>query len=158
MPDRGSNRNGTVQSGSVRSGSVFDHEGSYDKRDIKIVVLRLKFNAFKALKGEKMNGTLTRLKYLLNDLENNGVSISQAKDSDLDVKEDTKSSSKFLADLNVKFHERALLANQKRFYKRFARVGSAKKPMDKLKETCFACGTLSVRLNVIQCSDMVYVR
>ncbi|GJT72013.1 retrovirus-related pol polyprotein from transposon TNT 1-94 [Tanacetum coccineum] len=177
--------------------------------------LRIKFNAFKTLEGEKVNGTFTRLKCLLNDLENKGVSISQAKvnvtfvnslprkwlsmnqtqkannsikndslatlygkynykeglidhiyesksskftiqassskalisnthlqDSDSDVEEDTRSSSKFLADLNVEFHDRALLANQKRFYKRSGRVGSAKNPMDKSNETCFACGKL----------------
>ncbi|GJZ90409.1 hypothetical protein Tco_0662336 [Tanacetum coccineum] len=39
-------------------------------------------------------------------------------DSDSDVEEDTKSSSEFLADLNAEFHDRALLSNQKRFYKR----------------------------------------
>ncbi|GJZ63054.1 retrovirus-related pol polyprotein from transposon TNT 1-94 [Tanacetum coccineum] len=48
-------------------------------------------------------------------------------------------SSEFLADLNAEFHDRALLANQNRFYKRSRRIGSAKKPMDKSKETCFAC-------------------
>ncbi|GJY13205.1 retrovirus-related pol polyprotein from transposon TNT 1-94 [Tanacetum coccineum] len=47
--------------------------------------------------------------------------------------------SEFLADLNAEFHDRALLANQNRFYKRSGRIGSAKKPMDKSKETCFAC-------------------
>nr|GEX07523.1 retrovirus-related Pol polyprotein from transposon TNT 1-94 [Tanacetum cinerariifolium] len=50
-----------------------------DIRDTKIVVLRIKVNAFKALKGEKVNGTYTRLKCLLNDLENNEVIISQSK-------------------------------------------------------------------------------
>nr|GEW91708.1 hypothetical protein [Tanacetum cinerariifolium] len=30
--------------------------------------------------------------------------------------------------------------SEKRFYKRFGRVGSARKPIDKSKETCFACG------------------
>ncbi|GKB31355.1 retrovirus-related pol polyprotein from transposon TNT 1-94 [Tanacetum coccineum] len=88
--------------------------------------LRIKFNAFKTLEGEKVNGTFTRLKCLLNDLENKGVTISQAKDSDSNVKEDTRSSSEFLVDLNVEFHDRALLANQKRFYKRSGRVGKYK--------------------------------
>ncbi|GJT97107.1 hypothetical protein Tco_1092625 [Tanacetum coccineum] len=46
------------------------HEGPSDTKDTKIVALRLKFNAFKALEGEKVNGTFTRLKCLLNDLEN----------------------------------------------------------------------------------------
>ncbi|GKD34218.1 retrovirus-related pol polyprotein from transposon TNT 1-94, partial [Tanacetum coccineum] len=102
------------------------------------------------------------------DLENNGVSISQAEiyesetsrftihassskalisntyfqDSDSDVEKDTRSSSEFLADLNVEFHDKAFLANHKRFYKRSGRVGSAKKTMDKSNETCFACGKL----------------
>ncbi|GKB67589.1 retrovirus-related pol polyprotein from transposon TNT 1-94, partial [Tanacetum coccineum] len=109
--------------------------------------LRLKLNAFKSLEGEKVNGTFTRLKCLLNDLENNGVTIPQAEvnatfDSDSDVEEDQRTNNEFMADLNVEYHERALLANQKRFYKRSGRVGSARKPLDKTKETCFACGKL----------------
>ncbi|GJR01564.1 retrovirus-related pol polyprotein from transposon TNT 1-94 [Tanacetum coccineum] len=39
-----------------------------------------------------------------------------------------------MADLNAEYHERALLENQKRFYKRSGRVGSARKPMDKSKK------------------------
>nr|GEU82352.1 hypothetical protein [Tanacetum cinerariifolium] len=46
------------------------------------------------------------------------ISYSCIRDSDSDVKEDTRSISEFLVDLNVEFHDRALLANQKRFYKR----------------------------------------
>ncbi|GJX91248.1 retrovirus-related pol polyprotein from transposon TNT 1-94 [Tanacetum coccineum] len=183
-------------------------------RDTKITALRLKFNAFKALEGEKVNGTYTQLKCLLNDLKINRVIISQSEvnvtfvnslprkwlsmnqtqrannsikndslvalygkyhyeegliddiyasetqrftiqtsrkafifnnhfqDSDLDVEEDNRTNNEFMADLNAKYHERALLANQKRFYKRSGRVGSARKPMDKSKETCFACGKL----------------
>ncbi|GKB82429.1 hypothetical protein Tco_0949324 [Tanacetum coccineum] len=57
------------------------------------------------------------------------------QDNDSDVEEDTRSSSEFLADLYDEFHDRALLANQKRFYKRSGRVGSARKPMDKSNET-----------------------
>ncbi|GJY08118.1 retrovirus-related pol polyprotein from transposon TNT 1-94 [Tanacetum coccineum] len=194
---------------------VLANEKPSETKGTKIVTLRLKFNAFKELEGEKVNGTFTRLKCLLNDLENNGVSIPQAEvnatfvnilprkwlsmnqtqrannsikndtlaafygkytygegliyqiyesettrfsiqassskalisntqfqDSDSDVEEDTRSSSEFLADLNVEFHDRALLANQKRYYKRSGRVGSSKKPIDKTKETCFACGKL----------------
>ncbi|GKE82855.1 hypothetical protein Tco_1552855 [Tanacetum coccineum] len=58
---------------------ILAHEGPSDTRDTKIAVLRLKFNAFKSLEGENVNGTFTRLKCLLNDLENNGVTISQAE-------------------------------------------------------------------------------
>ncbi|GJR30296.1 retrovirus-related pol polyprotein from transposon TNT 1-94 [Tanacetum coccineum] len=58
---------------------ILAHEGPSDTRDTKIAALRLKFNAFKSLEGEKVNGTFTRLKCLLNDLENNGVTIPQAE-------------------------------------------------------------------------------
>ncbi|GJS52242.1 retrovirus-related pol polyprotein from transposon TNT 1-94 [Tanacetum coccineum] len=192
---------------------ILAHEGPSDTRDTKIVALRLKFNAFKSIEGEKVMGTFTRLKCLLNDLENNGVTIPQAEvnatfvnsllrkwlsmnqtqrannsikndslatlydkynyeeglidriyesetqrfsiqassskalisntpfqDSDSDVEEDQRTSNEFMADLNAEYHERVLLANQKRFYKRSGRVGFARKPIDKTKETCFACG------------------
>ncbi|GKD52667.1 hypothetical protein Tco_1281643 [Tanacetum coccineum] len=51
------------------------HEGPSKTRDTKIATLRLKFNAFKALDGEKVAQTYTIIKILLNDLENNRVSI-----------------------------------------------------------------------------------
>ncbi|GKD73757.1 retrovirus-related pol polyprotein from transposon TNT 1-94 [Tanacetum coccineum] len=193
--------------------TILANKGPSDIIDTKIAHLRLKFNAFKSLEGEKVNGTFTRLKCLLNDLENNGVIIPQAEvnatfvnslprkwlsmnqtqrannsikndclatlygkynyeeglidqiyeqetqrftiqassskalisnnhfqDSDSDVEEDQRTSNEFMADLNAEYHERALLANQKRFYKRSGRVGSARKPIDKSKKTYFACG------------------
>ncbi|GKB23173.1 hypothetical protein Tco_0862574, partial [Tanacetum coccineum] len=150
---------------------ILAHEGPSDTRDTKIATLRLKLKAFKALEGKKVNGTFTRLKCLLNDLENNGVIIPQAEvnatfinkwlsmnqtqrannsikndclatlyGSDSDIEEDQRTSKEFLEDLNAKFHERALLENQNRFYKRSGRVGSARKPIDKSKETYFAYG------------------
>nr|GEU60713.1 retrovirus-related Pol polyprotein from transposon TNT 1-94 [Tanacetum cinerariifolium] len=63
--------------------------------------------------------------------------------SDSDVEDDQRTNNDFTADLNAEYHERALLANQKRFYKRSGRVGSARKPIDKTIETCFACGKTS---------------
>nr|GFC80034.1 hypothetical protein [Tanacetum cinerariifolium] len=39
-------------------------------------------------------------------------------DSDSDVEEDQRTNDEFMADLNDEYHERALLENQKRFYKR----------------------------------------
>ncbi|GJR55108.1 retrovirus-related pol polyprotein from transposon TNT 1-94 [Tanacetum coccineum] len=162
---------------------ILAHEGPSDARDTKIAALRLKFNAFKSLEGEKVMGTFTRLKCLLNDLENNGVTIpkqnlatlygkynyeeglidqiykseiqrfsiqtpsskalisnTQFQDSESDVEEDQRTNNEFMADLNAEYHKRALLVNQKRFYKRSGRVGSARKPIDKTKETCFTCG------------------
>ncbi|GKC63320.1 hypothetical protein Tco_1095918 [Tanacetum coccineum] len=173
---------------------ILAHEGPSDTRDTKIAALRLKFNAFKSLEGEKVLGTFTRLKCLLNDLKNNSIIIPQAEvnvgfvnslprkwlsmnqtqrannsikndnlaslygkysyeeglidesyesetqrftihasslkalifnnhfqDSDSDVEEDQRTRNKFMANLNVEYQERALLANQKRFYKRSGR-------------------------------------
>nr|GEW29059.1 hypothetical protein [Tanacetum cinerariifolium] len=137
-----------------------------ETKDTKIAALRLKFNAFKVLEGEKVNGTFTRLRSQLNDLENNGVSISQAEvnatlynykeglidqiyeskssrftlqgskalisnptmqESDSYIEEDQRSSSELLADLNTEFHKRALIANQRRFYKRSGRIDAINK-------------------------------
>ncbi|GJU16572.1 retrovirus-related pol polyprotein from transposon TNT 1-94 [Tanacetum coccineum] len=58
------------------------------------------------------------------------ASTTIKKDSDFDVDEDLRSSSQFITNLNTKYHERALLANQKRFYKRSGRVRSIRKPID----------------------------
>ncbi|GJY21627.1 retrovirus-related pol polyprotein from transposon TNT 1-94 [Tanacetum coccineum] len=155
------------------------YEGPSDTRDTKIVALRLKFNAFKALEGDKVNGTYTRLKCLLNDLENNGVIISQSEvnatfvnslprkwlsmnqtsRANNSIKNDSLAAlygkyhyeegliddiyaNEFMVDLNAEYHERAQLENQKRFYKSSGRVGSARKPIDKSKETCFSCRKL----------------
>ncbi|GJZ07501.1 putative xyloglucan:xyloglucosyl transferase, xyloglucan-specific endo-beta-1,4-glucanase [Tanacetum coccineum] len=140
---------------------ILAHEGPSDTRDTKIAALRLKFNSFKSLEGEKVMGTFTRLKCLLNDLENNSATIPQAEvnatlatlygkynyeeglidqiyesekqifsiqassskalisntqfqDSDSDVEEDQRTSNEFMVDLNAEYHERALLANQKK--------------------------------------------
>nr|GEU39404.1 ulp1 protease family, C-terminal catalytic domain-containing protein [Tanacetum cinerariifolium] len=137
---------------------VLTNEGPFDTRDTKIVALRLKFNAFKSLEGEKVNGNFTKLKCLLNDLEiiedtkiyysglklKTLISNQQFQDSNSDAEEDQRTSNEIMANLNVEYHERALLANQKRFYKRSGRVGSARKPLDKTKETCFACGKLVI--------------
>nr|GEV63945.1 hypothetical protein [Tanacetum cinerariifolium] len=67
-------------------------------------------------------------------------SITMRKVSDSDVEEDNRSNNEFMADLNAEYHERAQLPNQNRFYNRSERVGSARKPMDKSKETCLTSG------------------
>ncbi|GKA96931.1 retrovirus-related pol polyprotein from transposon TNT 1-94 [Tanacetum coccineum] len=108
----------------VRDGNdlILAHEGPSDTRDTKIVALRLKFNAFKSLEGEKVNGTFTRLKCLLNDLENNGVIIPQAEVN-----------ATFVNSLPRK----RLSMNQTQ---RFGKVGSSRKSIDKSKESCYTCG------------------
>ncbi|GJW02097.1 retrovirus-related pol polyprotein from transposon TNT 1-94 [Tanacetum coccineum] len=112
---------------------ILAHKGPSDTRDTKIAALRLKFNAFKALEETQrltiQSSTSTAL-----------ISNLCIQDSASDVEEDTRSNNKFLADLNAEFHDRGLLANQKRFYKRSRRVWLARKPIDKSNETCFASG------------------
>nr|GFD08293.1 hypothetical protein [Tanacetum cinerariifolium] len=39
-----------------------------------------------------------------------------------DVEKDQRTSNEFIADLNAEYHERSLLANQKRLYKRSGRI------------------------------------
>nr|GEX88139.1 hypothetical protein [Tanacetum cinerariifolium] len=58
---------------------VPSHEGPSDTRDTKIASPRSKFNVFKALEGEKVKETFTTLIFLLNELENKDVNISQAE-------------------------------------------------------------------------------
>ncbi|GJS12428.1 hypothetical protein Tco_0406900 [Tanacetum coccineum] len=62
-----------------RNDLILSHEGLSKTRDTKIAGLRLKFNAFKALEGEKVKEKYTRLKILLNELENKDAKISQAE-------------------------------------------------------------------------------
>ncbi|GJY42380.1 hypothetical protein Tco_0429650 [Tanacetum coccineum] len=101
------------------------HEGPFETRDTNIAALILKFNASKALEGEKVLGTFTKLKILLNDLETKCVSIPQAEVNATIVTQMLRKTQgaalTFLVDLNVEFHDRAILVNQKRFYKRLGR-------------------------------------
>ncbi|GJR42069.1 retrovirus-related pol polyprotein from transposon TNT 1-94 [Tanacetum coccineum] len=66
--------------------------------------------------------SLNRADPILVDITNNTSTTNAAQnDNDSDVEEDTKSSIGFLADLNAEFHDKALLVNQKRYYKRSGR-------------------------------------
>ncbi|GJY56731.1 hypothetical protein Tco_0455846 [Tanacetum coccineum] len=74
-------------------------------------------------------------KSMWNDLILSHYGPSDTRDTKLTmnhVEEDTRNNSDFLTDLNAEFHDRALLANQKIFYKRSVRVRtrtSTKLPM-----------------------------
>nr|GEW40023.1 hypothetical protein [Tanacetum cinerariifolium] len=67
------------------------------------------------------------------------VQVLAIQDSNSDVEDDQRTNNELMADLNAEYHERSLLANKKIFYKRSGMVGSTRKPIDKTKETCFAC-------------------
>nr|GEW92524.1 hypothetical protein [Tanacetum cinerariifolium] len=67
------------------------------------------------------------------------------QDSVSDVKEENITNNEFMADLNAEYHERALLANQKRFYKRSGREKGDKGKRDKgLVAELFDCDDESV--------------
>ncbi|GJZ62277.1 retrovirus-related pol polyprotein from transposon TNT 1-94 [Tanacetum coccineum] len=129
---------------------ILAHEGPSGTRDTKIDSLRLKFNAFKSLEGEKYNyeeGLIDQIyeqktqRFTIQASSSKAlISNSYFQDSDSDVEEDQRTSNKFMADLNDEYHEKALHANHKRFYKISRRVGSARKPIGKSKKTYFACG------------------
>nr|GEX56560.1 reverse transcriptase domain-containing protein [Tanacetum cinerariifolium] len=57
-----------------------------------------------------------------------------SNDSDSDVEEDQRTSNEIMADLNDEYHERALLANQKRFYKRIDDLAKGKSEKGKRKK------------------------
>nr|GEU53462.1 retrovirus-related Pol polyprotein from transposon TNT 1-94 [Tanacetum cinerariifolium] len=101
---------------------ILAHEGPSDTRDTKIIALRLKFNAFKALEGKNVRIRIFSRQLNSRDQSSlRGIDCENSyfQDSDSDVEENTRSNSEFLADLNVEFQDRALLASQKRFYKRW---------------------------------------
>nr|GEW10035.1 retrovirus-related Pol polyprotein from transposon TNT 1-94 [Tanacetum cinerariifolium] len=112
------------------------YEGPSDTKDPKIAALRLNFNAFKAL---KVNATfvnnLPRKWLSMNQTQRSNNSIKNDSLAALygkyhyeeDVEEDNKTNNEFMVNLNAEYHERALLANQKRFYKRSGRERVIKK-------------------------------
>ncbi|GJX90148.1 hypothetical protein Tco_0343474 [Tanacetum coccineum] len=111
----------------------------FDTRDTKIAALRLKFNSFKSLEvNATFVNSLPRKWLSMNQTQRENNSIKNDclatlygkynyeeglidKDSDSDVEEDQRTNNEFMADLNAEFYERALLANQKRLYKRSGR-------------------------------------
>ncbi|GJY47993.1 hypothetical protein Tco_0437949 [Tanacetum coccineum] len=152
---------------------ILAHEGPSNTRDTNIAALRLKFDAIKSLEGEKIMGTFTRLKCFLatlygkynyeeglidqiyeSETQRFSIQASSSKalisntpfrDTDSDVEEDQRTSNEFMVGLNAEYHERALVANQKRFYKRSGRVGSARKAIDKKSVSSEDEGTTRIR-------------
>ncbi|GJZ74397.1 hypothetical protein Tco_0638543 [Tanacetum coccineum] len=139
---------------SMWNGLILGHQEPSEIRDTKIAALRLNsmlLKLWKRANNSIKNDSLAILfgKYdheeglidQIYEYETNRFTIQGSsskvlisntyfQESDSDVKEDNMSSKEFLADLNQEVHDRALFANQKRFYKRSGRVASARKPMD----------------------------
>ncbi|GJT46304.1 cytokinin dehydrogenase 3-like protein [Tanacetum coccineum] len=97
---------------------VHNFEGLSDTKENRIMDLKLEYQTFKAKSTESLSQTYTRYKTLLNVLANDGVNLSKheiniSMEENSDYEVDKRSSEEYLRDLDIEFHERALLANSK---------------------------------------------
>ncbi|GKE04681.1 hypothetical protein Tco_1396699 [Tanacetum coccineum] len=92
-------------------------EGPYDTKENKIMDMKLQYQNFKAKTSESLSQTYTRYKTLLNELANNGVTLSKHEINDFqensDDEVDERTSEEYLRVLDIEFHERGLLENSK---------------------------------------------
>ncbi|GJR20714.1 hypothetical protein Tco_0969241 [Tanacetum coccineum] len=88
---------------------ILYHEVPSDVKESMDLDLKLCYNTFEFKEGENLTQPFTRYKALMNELD--------FQDSTND-EEDTRSSQEYLNDLEEEFHERTLLANSKRFFRR----------------------------------------
>ncbi|GJS02866.1 retrovirus-related pol polyprotein from transposon TNT 1-94 [Tanacetum coccineum] len=151
---------------------VHSFEGPYDTKENRIMDLKLKYQTFKAKSSETLSQTYTHYKTLLNELANDGVTLSKHEinvgfeilrykkalittpsDSPIstaffsnnivqdfqensDNEADERTSEEYLRDMDIEFHERALLANSKHFIKRKNNFSSQKANQD---TECYKC-------------------
>ncbi|GJW79978.1 retrovirus-related pol polyprotein from transposon TNT 1-94 [Tanacetum coccineum] len=169
---------------------VHSFESPFDTKENKIMDLKLEYQTFKAKTSETPSQTYTRYKTLLNEVANDGVTLSKNEinvgfvnslpekfvyednlisrryldtkkalnttplDSPIsttffsnnivqdfqensDDEADERTSEEYLIDLDIEFHERALLANSKCFIKRKNNFSSSKANED---IECYKCG------------------
>ncbi|GJR68363.1 hypothetical protein Tco_0014428 [Tanacetum coccineum] len=95
---------------------------------------KLEYQTFRAKPSESLSHTYTHYKTLLNELTNDGVTLSKHEINDFQEKSDDeadeRSSEEYLRDLELEFHERALLENSKCFIKRKNKFSSQKANVD----------------------------
>ncbi|GJV57012.1 retrovirus-related pol polyprotein from transposon TNT 1-94 [Tanacetum coccineum] len=114
---------------------VYSFEGPSYTKENRIMDLKLEYQTFKAKPNESLSQTYTCYKTLLNELANDGVNLFK---HEINIStEDERSSEEYLRDLDIEFHERALLENSKHFIKRGNNF-SCQKANENTK--CFKCG------------------
>ncbi|GJU32327.1 hypothetical protein Tco_1175916 [Tanacetum coccineum] len=100
---------------------VHSFEGPSDTKENRIMDMKLEYQTFRAKLSESLSQTYTDYKTLLNELANDGVNLSKYEINDFQENSDNeaneRTSEEYLRDLDMVFHERALLANSKRFIK-----------------------------------------
>ncbi|GKB15314.1 hypothetical protein Tco_0849237 [Tanacetum coccineum] len=96
---------------------VHSFKGPSDTKENKIVDLKLEYQTFRAKPSESLSQTYTRYKTLFNQLPNDDVTLSKHEMNDSQEKSDDeadeRTSEEYLKDLELEFHERALLENLK---------------------------------------------
>ncbi|GJT33987.1 hypothetical protein Tco_0924406 [Tanacetum coccineum] len=105
---------------------ILYHEVPSDVKESMDLDLKLCYNTFEFKEGENLTQPFTRYKALMNELD--------FQDSTND-EEDTRSSQEYLNDLEEEFHERTLLANSKRFFKKGSQRFSGAKETDETQAT-----------------------
>ncbi|GJZ75451.1 hypothetical protein Tco_0639916, partial [Tanacetum coccineum] len=113
-------------------------KGPLDTKENRIMDLKLEYQTFRAKFTESISQTYTRYKTLLNELAKDGVNLSKHEINTLDLADiygrfiykenliqrsfddevDKRSTKEYLRDLDIEYHERALLENSKHFIKR----------------------------------------
>ncbi|GJV57277.1 retrovirus-related pol polyprotein from transposon TNT 1-94 [Tanacetum coccineum] len=113
---------------------VHSFEGLSDTKENMIMDLKLKYQTFRAKSSKTLSQTYTHYKTLLNELANDGVTLSKHEINDFqensDDKDDKRTSEEYLRDLDIEFHKRALMANSKHFIKRKNNFSSQKANQD----------------------------
>ncbi|GJZ93421.1 hypothetical protein Tco_0665486 [Tanacetum coccineum] len=106
---------------------VHSFEGPSNTKENRIMDLKLEYQTFRAKPTKSLSHTYTRYKTLLNELANDGVNLSKHEINTLDLADilckdsqensddeaDERSSEEYLRDLDIEFHDRALLSNSK---------------------------------------------
>ncbi|GJX32963.1 hypothetical protein Tco_0242818 [Tanacetum coccineum] len=138
---------------------VHSFEGPSDTKENMIIDLKLEFQTFTAKPYESLSRTYTYYKTMLNELANDGVTLSKHEinvgfvnslpekitrsqrdtqdfQENSDNEADERTSEEYLRDLDIEFHERALLANSKRFIKRKNKFSIQKANED---TKCYKC-------------------
>ncbi|GKB04071.1 hypothetical protein Tco_0832214 [Tanacetum coccineum] len=94
---------------------VHNFEGPSDTKENRIIDLKLEYQTFRAKSFETLSQAYTHCKTLLDELANDGVTLSKheinVKNSDDEA--DERSSEEYLNDPELEFHERALQGEPK---------------------------------------------
>nr|GEW83891.1 ribonuclease H-like domain-containing protein [Tanacetum cinerariifolium] len=128
---------------------ILYHEGPFDVKESRVMDLKLCYNTFKFKKGESLTQTFTRYNALMNELVNDDIKLSKLEintgfingltnkwlsfcqslfdfQDSPDDEEDTRSSHKYLNDLEEEYQARSLLAKSKRFFNKVSKASMVK--------------------------------